>query len=231
MALPGQASGGFTESSSALRPLYRGVSNTLALLTPDGFTQTNPPIVTTAGTVSASPGFSSTTLGVLGGSVAFTRPDVGSNFVGGPATVAVTGITAMQARMVRPLGLFLNSAAGNAFENTPAAASGRAPYACGYGTYGVRLFETDAIGGAITGVTTGDSISWLPGYELIASNNGYLAPKAGLRTDLSAIVSWDVSGASLQVTNGETAGTSTVVGLLKMVPDSAQNELVLDLRV
>ena len=43
MPLLGQASGGFTESSSALRLLHVGVRNTVGILTDDAFTQTNPP--------------------------------------------------------------------------------------------------------------------------------------------------------------------------------------------
>ena len=89
MPMIGQASGGFTESSSALRLLHVGVRNTVCALTPDGFTQTNPPIVTAAGTISLAVGMKPTTRGILSGSVAFMRPDVGSNYVGGPVTVAV----------------------------------------------------------------------------------------------------------------------------------------------
>ena len=43
MALLGQASGGFTESSSALRILHIGVRNTVGQLSANAFTQTNPP--------------------------------------------------------------------------------------------------------------------------------------------------------------------------------------------
>mgnify|MGYP001320025257 CR=1 FL=1 len=51
MALLGQASGGFTEGSSALRILHIGVRNTLGQLTADSFTQTNPPVITTTANV------------------------------------------------------------------------------------------------------------------------------------------------------------------------------------
>ena len=73
MPLLGQASGGFTESSSALRLLHVGVRNTVGILTDDAFTQTNPPLVTTAGTISEN--VDTAVAGVLSGSVAFTRPD------------------------------------------------------------------------------------------------------------------------------------------------------------
>ena len=81
MALLGQASGGFTESSSALRILHIGVRNTLGQLTSDSFIQTNPPIITTPATVSQSSGLSLVTgvLGVLSGSVAFARTSADGN--------------------------------------------------------------------------------------------------------------------------------------------------------
>ena len=82
MALLGQASGGFTESSSALRILHVGVRNTLGQLTADAFTQTNPPVTTDVDRISASAGMQTNVLGVLSGSIAFTRSDEGVNFHG-----------------------------------------------------------------------------------------------------------------------------------------------------
>ena len=120
MALLGQASGGFTESSSALRILHVGVRNTLGQLTADAFTQTNPPIETAnAGRISTSAGMQTNVLGVLSGSIAFTRPDEGVNFHGGPSA-------ANPAATERVLGIFINTASGNAFENQPGVASNRA---------------------------------------------------------------------------------------------------------
>ena len=67
MALLGQASGGFTESSSALRILHVGVRNTLGQLTSDSFIQTNPPIISSTATDSQSSGLTlvSGVIGVL----------------------------------------------------------------------------------------------------------------------------------------------------------------------
>lgn len=228
MSLLGQASGGFTESSSALRLLHVGVRNTIGVLTPDAFRQTNPPIVAVAGTVSTSPGLLSEVHGVLSGSVAFTRPDAGSNFVGGPATVAASGITAAEAYCVRPLGCFINNAGGNAYENLPGAASGKGPYVAAMGTYGNRLYETQHLAAAAP-FGQGDALLYSPGMELIASVNGYLTARH--QDNAGAVVSIDIVGSSLEVTNGHTAGTSTTVGILKMVPDSAMTELVFDQRV
>lgn len=226
MPLLGQASGGWTESSSALRILYAGVRNTVGVLTDDAFRQTNPSIVTTTGTVSTSPGALTDVRGVLSGSVAFSRPDAGSNFVGGPVTVAVSGVTAAEAFNTRPLGCFINSAAGNAYENLPAAASNKGPYMSGFGTYGNRLYETQALI-AVAPLVAGDSLAYLTGQDLIASVNGFLMPRQV--DNAGTPLSLDVSGFSLEVTNGRAA--SQTLGILKMVPDSVMTELVYDQRV
>jgi hypothetical protein len=219
MPLLGQASGGFTESSSALRLLHPGIRNTVGVLTADAFTQTNPPIVTTAGTISTQT--NTGVLGVLSGSVAFTRPDQGSNFVGGPVEPG-----APDNILIRPLGCFINTAVGNAFENQPGPASGKGPYMSAQGTYGNQLFETQAIftEGAIT---AGDDLIYTAGQELIASRNGYLMMR--VTTQTGAAVSLDVAGLASEVANGNTA--STLLGILKMPPDSEQFEIVYDQRV
>lgn len=198
MALPGQASGDFAESSSALRILYVGVRNSFAAtLATDGFTQTNPPVVTAAGTISAALA-PVPKRGILSGSVCFSRPDAGNGYVGGPAAGA----------HVRPLGLFINDAAGNAYENTPAAASGQAPYTSAQGTYGVRLYETQNL-------DTGADLAWSMGNRVLASKNGYL-------TNLS-----DDDNTHELAANGE----KTVIGVVKIVPDSVHAELVIDQRI
>jgi len=77
MALLGQASGGFTESSSALRILHVGVRNTVGQLSANAFTQTNPPISSTGAAMpeinktEASGLLDGLVRGVLSGSVAF----------------------------------------------------------------------------------------------------------------------------------------------------------------
>ena len=210
MALLGQASGGWTESSSALRLLHAGVRNTVGVLTDDAFTQTNPPIVTVAATISTN--VDTATLGVLSGSVAFTRPDAGPNFIGGPATVAVSGITALEATLVRPLGLFINTAVGNAYENTPGPASGKGPYMSSQGTYASQLYETNcALGGAVTYQT---------GQELYASVNGYLICDDA---DTSAIV--------VAANDFYRGANAVIMGILKMPADAVQPEIVFDQRI
>lgn len=210
MAIPGQASGDFRESAGALRILHVGIRNSVGVLTADAFTQTNPPIVTAAATVSttlASPAKN----GVLGGSVAFARPDAGNGFHGGPIE---TGAAADLAA-TRALGLFINDAAGNDYENLPGVASERGPYVSGQGTYGSQLYETQDLD------TTAD-LTYLVGDRLIASRNGYLTnvndpPNSSELTNL-------VLGA---------AGVpeATLLGIIKIIPDAALAEMVFDLRV
>ena len=230
MALLGQASGGWTESSSALRILHVGIRNTIATLTADAFRQTNPPIGTAilpANTISTSPGLLTEVFGILSGSVAFTRPDAGSPFVGGP--ISVTGgstASAYTLRCVRPVGCFINNAAGNPYENLPASASGVGPYVSAMGTYGSRLFETQALQAA-GALAQGDALTYLAGQTLVASVNGYLMP--GSQDNAGAFSSLDIAGAALEVDNG--AAASTVIGILKMVPDSVQTEIVFDQRI
>jgi len=163
MPLLGQASGDWTESSSALRILHVGIRNTVGILTDDAFTQTNPPVVTASAKVSQSAGMNTAVLGVLGGSIAFTRADVGSNYVGGPDAVNGAG-----APRVIPLGIFINNAVGRPYENTPGPASGIGPYVSGMGTYGNSLYETSALVGAAS------TLTYTTGDFLYASQNGYL---------------------------------------------------------
>lgn len=221
MPLLGQASGGWTESSAALRLLNVNVRNAVGVLTADGFTQTNPPIVTTAGTLSTKA--NTGVLGVLSGSVAFTRPDQGSNFIGGPVEPgAPTNV------LVRPLGVFINTAVGNAFENQPGPASGKNTYVSSMGTFGNQLYETQVLAAAAP-LAAGDDIIYTTGMALIASRNGYLMPQATTQT--GAVVSLDIIGIAADVANGAVAGTSTVIGRLKMPPDSEMDELVYDQRI
>lgn len=209
MPLLGQASGGFTESSSALRILHVGIRNTIGVLTADSFTQTNPPTAT----LTTSDQVDTSKLGVLSGSIAFARPDEGSNFIGGPVAVG------SKAAGHIPLGIFINSANGNSFENTPGTASGKGPYVSSQGTYGNSLFETyDNAAAAIT---------YAVGDHLIASINGYLT------NDNHATSSFLQNASGVGAYNGVTPDSSTdlVIGIVKMPADSVQGELVYDQRI
>ena len=198
MPLLGQASGGFTESSSSLRLLHAGKRNTVGVLTDDSFTQANPPQQPSAGNgVSAQ--VDTTALGVLSGSIAFVRADAGENFIGGPTNGGTE----------QPLGCFINSANGNAFENTPGSASGKGPYMSSQGTYGNSLFETNRIDGAGF-----PALTYTCGDILIASFNGYLTNDQN-----------SVHGSQ------NLAGDIVEIAILKMAPDATQNELVYDQRI
>jgi hypothetical protein len=221
MPLLGQASGGFTESSSALRILHVGIRNTVGILTDDAFTQTNPPMVTVASTISDN--VDTSVFGVLSGSIAFARPDQGPNYIGG--NVETLAVAALET-FVRPLGVFINSAAGNAYENLPGAASGKGPYVSGQGTYASQLFETQALGAAAP-LVQGDDIVYVVGAELVASRNGYLMPRVTVVG--GAAVSLDVAAITAEVEHGATA--STTLGILKMPADAVQNEIVFDQRI
>lgn len=200
----GQGSGDFRETSGRIQLLHAGVRNAVGLLTPDAFTQANPPIVTAAANKSTTLA-NVTKVGVLGATVAFTRPDVGNGYHGGPVQIAAAYVAAQ-----KPLGLFLNDAVGNAFENTPGPASGRGPYASGQGTVGVSLWETQQqIGGS-------GALTYAAGDKLYASVNGLLTNR------IEDSYEWQVDPDPDNV---------TVMGVLKVAPDANNSLMVLDLRV
>ena len=219
MAQLGQASGGFMESSSALRVEHAGIFNSTGVLADDAFTQTNPPIVTAAGT--SSDKVDTTKLGVLSGSVAFTRPeDADGNTIGGPDDTAVGTAGCI------PVGVFVNDALGNAFENTPGVASGKGTYMSGQGTYANQLYETQILHADGTiGLQAADLPAYAPGMLLYASQNGYLT-----HFQTAAFL----APTSLDNQLYEQAagfGAQTVIGVVKMAPDATQNELLYDQRI
>lgn len=223
MSYLGQSSGGWNASSGALKILHGGIRNSVGVLTDDAFTQSNPPIVATTGTITAQ--VDTTLHGVLSGSVAFARGDAGggSNYVGGPAAVGTANVAI--------LGVFLLNANGNAFENTPGTASGKGAYASGCGTYANRLFE-DAV---LTGANAGNALTaYNVGQRLYASRNGYLTN--AIFADYAANEAEQLWEGTLTVDQTPTADFSfasapTVIGIVKMVPDAVQGDLVYDQRI
>ena len=213
MPLLGQASGGWTESSSALRILHVGVRNTVGVLTDDAFTQTNPPLVAYTTTITnSSAGYDSSVLGVLSGSVAFTRAAAGGggdNFIGGPDDTGVGTAGCV------PLGVFINTAVGNDFENQPAVASGKGPYVSSQGTYANSLYETDQL------TAPGAALSYVVGDSLFASRNGYLTNSSA---NADTYEQTTLTGAAIPL-------AKTVIGILKMPADSTQAEIVYDQRI
>lgn len=202
-AIGGQSSGDFKETSSRIQLLHVVTRNAVGMLTPDAFTQANPPVVTTQKSSTLT---NVTKVGVLGATVAFTRPDFGNGYHGGP--VAPGGVYNAG---IKPLGLFLNDSIGNAFENTPGVASGRGPYVCGSGScVAVTLYETKVqLGGG-----AGAPVTYAPGDKLFASVNGLLT---------------NVEADSYEVNAG--AAAATLMGIVKVIPDANSSLLVLDLRV
>jgi hypothetical protein len=199
-AIGGQSSGDFRETSGRVQLFHVVTRNSVGLLAPDAFTQINPPssVATLANKSTALAGI--TKVGVLGGTVAFTRGDVGNNYIGG-ATSALVATN-------RPLGIFLNDALGNAFENTPGVASGRAPYVCGSGScIGVSIYETKDL-------NSNAVLPYAPGDLLFASKNGLLTNSVADNN------TWE-----------QGATNKTIIGVVKVAPDANSGLLVFDLRI
>lgn len=103
---------------------------------------------------------------------------------------------------LKALGVFINNANGNAYTNIPGVASNKGPYVSAQGTYGNRLWETE-------NVDLGGALSYYPGDQLVASINGFLTNNS----------------------NDAAEDTATVMGIVKIAPDSLANELVYDQRI
>ena len=210
-AIGGQSSGDFRETSARVQLMHVVTRNSIGVLTPDAFTQTNPPsgvaqVSTTLATI--------TKVGVLGGSYAFTRPDYGNGFHGGPPLYTGSASTGAV-----PLGIFLNDAIGNAFENTPGVASGRGPYVSGVGgTVGNSLYETK-VQISQNSLTAGAAITYAAGNRLYVSINGLITNAP--------------SDAYEQNTSGSYSATktTTIVGVVKVAPDANSSLLVYDTRI
>ena len=202
-AIGGQGSGDFRETSARVQLLHVVTRNAQGILTPDAFTQANPPIVTGCASTTLA---SITKVGVLGGSVAFTRPDYGNGFQGGPVLVS----SAYNVGLV-PLGIFINDAIGNPFENTPGVASGRGPYVCGNGScLALSIYETKIqMGGS-----AGTAITYAAGNKVYASVNGLITNVAADAYEYQVL-----------------ANSQTLMGIVKVAPDANSSLLVIDLRV
>jgi hypothetical protein len=138
----------------ALRIQYVGHRNTLFSLEEAAFTQDNLPAGRTNDTLSAS-----MPKGVLGGSVAGLKGDL---------------LVGACARADRPLGLFINNAAGNPFENTPAVASEKGPFVHCLGACQVDVYETHDDDGE------GAALEYEAGDLLYSSANGLLTKESSV---------------------------------------------------
>jgi hypothetical protein len=201
----GQGSGDFRETSGRVQIFHEGIRNSIGILTADAFTQSNPPVVTTTANVSTTlSGISKK--GVLGGTFAFTRPDAGNGYHGGPVL-----ISAAYSVTLKVLGIFINDALGNPYENTPGVASGRGPYLSGRGTVGLSLWETQ------NQIANSNAITYAPGNLLYASVNGLVTN--------NEVDAYEYKGA------GNTAGVAAIVGIVKIAPDANNSLMVIDLRL
>jgi hypothetical protein len=212
MSMNGQSSGDFRETSGRVQLFHIVTRNSVGVLTGDSFTQANPPVVTGNSALKSTTLSGITKAGVLGGSVAFTRAAAGNNVIGGPAVTTPGDPPTGYATGIRPLGIFLNDAAGNAYENTPGPASGRGPYVCGSGScVGLTIYETQIqLGGS-----KGNTITYAPGDLLYASVNGLIT---------------NVVGDAYEGQSGA-AATPTVIGVLKAAVDATTPMLIVDLRI
>lgn len=211
-AIGGQGSGDFRETSGRVQLLHVVTRNSQGNLTPDAFTQANPPVITTASGKSTTLA-TITKVGVLGGTIAFTRPDFGNGYHGGPTLPG-----AAYAVGQKPLGIFINDSIGNAFENTPGIASGKGPYVCGSGsTVASSIYETKSQG-LNSGPAIGTAITYSPGDKLFASANGLVT---NLLTDAYEYT----------VTAQQDLKFVTLIGVVKVAPDANSSLLVFDVRV
>ncbi len=215
MGIGGLSSGDGRLTQGALRIVYSLLKDSVPTLAADGFTQSNPNVVTATNNKSTTIP-ATVKKGVLGGSVAFTRPDVGANVCGGAVQVASRYVD-----KTRPLGLFINDAAGNAYENTPAVASGKAPYVRG-GTAGVKIYETQQqIGGST-------ALIYAVGDYVYASVNGYLTN----RWQDSYEAQWITAmGTGSGAVGAATEPDVTRVGIVIAPPDANNAELFIELRI
>jgi hypothetical protein len=150
--------GYLTEQGGLLKILYLGTRNTIEGLESAAFTKVN----NTAAQVLLNPTVKDVRkLGCLAGSVAAVHGHGTTGAATGPQDAVV--------------GIYVNDLAGNAYESSSAASSGKGVFVMGMGTYEVGVFEThNAAGNADIWA------SYVPGAKLFASANGLLTTSAGL---------------------------------------------------
>jgi hypothetical protein len=160
------ASSGFlTEGGGLLRILYLGIRNSIEELEDAAFTKSNR--VGNAQLVANTTLTDVEKLGVLAGSVCASKGE------------GVVGAGSSDDDAI--LGLFVNDAAGNAYESTSAAASGKGVYVHGMGTYEVGIYETHNAAGNASILA-----DYQFGKKLYCSQNGLLTVAEGLAAAVDA---------------------------------------------
>jgi len=167
----------------AMTILIRGQLNSIPVLSNDCFTKANYG-VNTNDTLSVN-----TPRGVLGGSVAAVDPTEGS-YVSVPCDASL-----------RPIGLFVNDAAGASFENSPAVASGKVAVMKGMASVEVDVYET-------RNAADSADLVWAVGNLVYSSAQGLLTNEA----------------------SSETA-PKTVIGVVTKAPTTASPTLGVDMRL
>ncbi len=150
----------------ALRILFPGDRNSLSTLAPGAFTRQN----YGAAGMTSSRITADTPDGALAGMVA----EYSGNY-----EVQISAITGT---VTKPVGIFVNDAAGSPFENTPAVASGKLSYMRSMGSYETDIYETfdDATGLVALNYTAGD--------KLFVSKNGLLTNDAAVAAATLTVV-------------------------------------------
>jgi len=143
----------------ALSYLIRTQNDSIKELDPTCFTKVNFKDGYTNDTLSAY-----TPIGVLGGSVAAITDDY--------LAVAANGTN-------KPIGLFINDAAGRAWENNQALASNKLTIAKGMASVEVDVYETEGYAGPIT---------YAVGDDLYASAEGFLTNEASVDGTVIGVV-------------------------------------------
>jgi len=147
----------------ALRIQYVGHRNSLFSLEEAAFTKVN----LLGGDYENDTLSASMPNGVLGGSVAGLKGDL---------------LAGACDRSDRPLGLFINNAAGNPFENTPAVASEKGPFVHCLGACQVDVYETHTDDGE------GAALTYAAGDLLYSSAQGLLTKEQDASTIAVGVV-------------------------------------------
>lgn len=202
----------------ALNIHYVGHRNTFSALDEDAFTRVN----FVQGTTINSRLSVDTNRGVLGGSVAVVK---GDTVVGGPtAPASLPYDPTTDAALEQPVGVYINDAAGNAFESTSAAGSGRGVYVSELGLYAVDVYETNQRDS--NGVHTATTLTYAAGDRLFMDCQSGLLTKRYPSTQAGGYDFTGYTNFNTGVGNGgsaiENAIHPQVMGIVVKAP-TAQN--------
>jgi hypothetical protein len=175
----------------SLTILIRTQLDSIPVLSDDCYTKQNFGVGPGNSTLSVN-----TPRGVLGGSIAAISPGLDYTVV--PCNL-----------VLRPVGLFVNDAAGAAFENSPAVASGKVAVIKGLPSVEVDVYETESLtGGQVAGTYTVGDLLWSSAQGLLTTN----------------ISTEGLDGAG-------TGFSGTVIGVVTKRPSLASPTLGLDQRI